>query len=138
MAYISQERKAAIVPVVKAICRKYGVKGTLSVSNHRTLVLTVSQGDIDFVRNFNETCGSNHYFLAQGWRPCTDNHISVNPYHFQSHFSGRALEFLNEVHEAMKGSEYFDKSDIQSDYFHVSHYIDINIGRWNRPYALVK
>jgi hypothetical protein len=137
MAYCSQERKAAIAPVVKAICRKYGVKGTLSVSNHRTLVLNVSQGDIDFVRNFNETCGSNHYFLAQGWRPCTDNYISVNPYHFEKHFSSRALNFLQEVLSAMNNGNH-DNSDIQSDYFDIGWYVDVNIGRWNRPYALCK
>jgi hypothetical protein len=31
-----------------------------------------------------------------------------------------------------------DRSDIQSDYFDVGWYVDINIGRWNKPYALVK
>jgi hypothetical protein len=62
----------------------------------------------------------------------------VNPYHYKSHFSGRALEFLQEVIPAMYGPDYFDHSDIQTDYFHCSHYIDVSIGRWNSPYALVK
>jgi hypothetical protein len=62
----------------------------------------------------------------------------VNPYHYEKHFSGRALEFLSEVIPAMYGPDYFDHSDSQSDYFHCSHYIDVSIGRWNRPYALVK
>jgi hypothetical protein len=29
----------------------------------------------------------------------------------------------------------FDKSDSQTDYFHVGHYVSFNIGRWNRPYV---
>jgi hypothetical protein len=61
----------------------------------------------------------------------------VNPYHFKDHFSGRALEFLKEVHIAMMVGNH-DNSDIQSDYFDVGWYVDINIGRWDRPYALVK
>jgi hypothetical protein len=34
-----------------------------------------------------------------------------------------------------------DRSDIQSDYFDVGWYVDVNIGSWNRPYeveALIK
>jgi hypothetical protein len=138
MAYISQERKAQIAPVVRAICKRYGIKASLAINNHRTLVLNIGQGDIDFVYNFNKTCSSQHHFVAQGWKPVTSGNLSVNPYHFQNHFSGRALDFLKEVYTAMKGLDYFDESDIQSDYFHVSHYIDINIGKWDRPYALVK
>ena len=48
MAYVSQELKAKLAPTIKAICKKYGVKATLSVRNHSSLVLTVKQGSIDF------------------------------------------------------------------------------------------
>jgi hypothetical protein len=137
MAYISQERKAQIAPVVKSICRKYGVKGTLSVNNHRTLVLNVSQGDIDFIYNYNKTVGEYNRSLNKVMEQNTSGSISVNPYHFQKHFSGQALNFLKEVYAAMMVGNH-DRSDIQSDYFDVGWYVDINIGRWNRPYALVK
>jgi hypothetical protein len=30
----------------------------------------------------------------------------------------------------------WDKSDIQTDYFNVGWYIDVNIGKWNKPYTL--
>jgi hypothetical protein len=29
-----------------------------------------------------------------------------------------------------------DRSDIQTDYFDVGWYVDVNIGRWNKPYIL--
>jgi hypothetical protein len=32
----------------------------------------------------------------------------------------------------------WDKSDIQTDYFDVGWYIDVNVGRWDKPYALVR
>jgi hypothetical protein len=74
--------------------------------------------------------------VARGFKPNTSGYESVNPYHYDKHFSGPALDFLSEVIPAMYGPDYFDESDIQTDYFHCSHYIDVSIGRWNRPYAL--
>lgn len=137
MAYMSQERKAQIAPVIKAICKKYGIKASLAVHNHSTLVLNVAQGNIDFIKNFNDVCSKNHYFIAKGWQPVTSKYLSINPYHFKDHFDGRALNFLKEVHTAMmKGNH--DNSDAQADYFDVGWYVDINIGRWDKPYALIK
>jgi hypothetical protein len=138
MAYMSQEHKAKLAPTIKAICKRYGIKATLAVRNHSTLMLTIKQGEIDFIGNSNQVCGNDHYQVAQGFKPNTSGYESVNPYHYRSHFSGRALEFLQEVIPAMYGPDYFDHSDSQSDYFHCSHYIDVSIGRWNSPYALVK
>jgi hypothetical protein len=116
MAYMSQEHKAKLAPTIKTICKKYNIKASLSVHNHSTLVLTVKQGDIDF----------------------GDDRIQVNPYWYHEHFTGRAKDFLSEVVPAMYGPDYFDHSDAQTDYFHCSHYISVNIGKWNAPYALVK
>jgi len=63
---------------------------------------------------------------------------NVNPYWFQEHFDGKALEFLSEMMDALKGDKYFDHTDIQTDYFHCSHYVEIKIGRWDTPYILTK
>lgn len=141
MAYMSQERKSQIAPVVKAICKKYGVKASLAVRNHRTLVLNVTQGDIDFIENYIETDRNKSYakYMSQDQIDSLRKNraLDVNPYHYKDHFSGRALQFIKEVHTAMmKGNH--DNSDIQTDYFDVGWYVDINIGRWNKPYALVK
>ena len=138
MAYMSQEHKAKLAPTIRAICKRYGIRATLAVRNHSTLMLTIKQGEIDFIGNSNQVCGNDHYQVARGFKPNTSGYESVNPYHYKSHFSGRALEFLQEVIPAMYGPDYFDHSDSQSDYFHCSHYIDVSIGRWNSPYALVK
>ena len=138
MAHMSQEHKAKLAPTIRAICKRYGIRATLAVRNHSTLMLTIKQGEIDFIGNSNQVCGNDHYQVARGFKPNTSGYESVNPYHYRSHFSGRALEFLQEVIPAMYGPDYFDHSDSQSDYFHCSHYIDVSIGRWNSPYALVK
>ena len=44
-------------------------------------------------------------------------------------------ESANELHDAMKGEDFFNHDDIQSDYFHRSHYVDINVGKWDQPYV---
>jgi hypothetical protein len=48
MAYMNQETKHKIAPKVKKILDSYNLKGTLSVSNRSTLVLTISSGKINF------------------------------------------------------------------------------------------
>ena len=48
MAYVSQEMKSELAPVIKTILKKYGMKGSLAVRNHSTLVLNLKSGKIDF------------------------------------------------------------------------------------------
>ena len=125
MAYMSQEKKAKIAPAVKAILKKYNVKASLAVRNHMTLVLNVKQGPIDFIKDF----GNPEDAAKFG--------IQVNPYWYHEHFVGESKKFLTEVITAMNDGNH-DRSDIQTDYFDVGWYVDVNIGQWNKPYALEK
>jgi hypothetical protein len=125
MAYMSQEKKAKIAPAVKAILKKYNVKASLAVRNHSTLVLNVKQGPIDFIKDF----GNPEDAAKFG--------IQVNPYWYHEHFTGESKKFLSEVITAMNDGNH-DRSDIQTDYFDVGWYVDVNIGQWNKPYALEK
>jgi hypothetical protein len=136
MAYVSQEMKAKLAPTIKAICKKYNVKASIAVRHHSSLVLNIKQGAIDFLGNYNSVCGSKPRPDHLPFQPATKS-IDVNTYWYQEHFSGMAKAFLDEMVVAMKGPDFFDHSDIQSDYFHLSHYIDINIGQWDKPYTYV-
>ena len=127
MAYYNQSRKKEAAPKVKALLKKYGLKGTLSVENHMTVVLTISSGDLDFISNYNETVR-----LPRGDHKSA-NYISVNPYHYTSHFSGECLNFLVEVMAVLNEGNH-DNSDIQTDFFDVGFYVDIKIGKWDKPY----
>lgn len=137
MAYMSQEKKAKIAPKVKAICAKYGVKGSLSIRNHLALCLTIKSGTIDFIGNSNKVCGADFYQVSRGFKPNVSGYDDVNPFHFKDHYDGKALKFMTEVFAALNEGNH-DRSDIQSDYFDVGWYVDVNIGKWNQPYALVK
>lgn len=134
MAYMSQERKAKIAPVVKSILKRYGMKGSLAVSNHSTLVLNIKSGPLDFISNFNETVEARPGAFRLG-SPAKDA-LQINNYWYQEHFSDKViLKFLDEVLAAMNNGNH-DRSNAQVDYFDVGWYVDVNIGKWNKPYIL--
>lgn len=131
MAYMSQERKKEIAETVKPILKKYGVKGTFGVDNHSTLVLTLKSGKIDFKKDLVLTD------LFHGRNPAESYYMSVNPYWYQDHFSGKARKFLKEIIPLLNKGNH-DNSDISTDYFDVGWYVDVKIGKWNKPYILEK
>ena len=142
MAYMNQEMKAKITTLLKPILQKYGVKGSLSVRNHSTICLTVKSGKIDFVENYIKTDAekpyAKHFSEDQVAYIRKNQSIDVNPYWFQDHFTGKAKAFLTEAFRALKGANWYDRSDAQVDYFDTAYYVDINIGKWGKPYELQK
>ena len=135
MAYMNQESKAVVNAALKPILKRYGVKGTLSVRNHSTLVLTIKSGRIDFIGNMNRVCGGDHYQVSRGFTPAKD-YVDVNPYWYHQHFDGDAKAFLAEALKAMKSAGWYDESDAMTDHFDIAYYVDINVGRWNKPYTV--
>lgn len=135
MAYMSQERKAQIAPKVKAILKKYHLKGSLSVDHRSTLVLTIKSGVIDFISNFNKTCDADPYIQAMGRSFVAKDYIDVNVYHFDKHFTGQARKAIEELYKAMMVGNH-NNSRIEVDYFDVGWHVRICIGRWNKPYTL--
>lgn len=128
MAFISQQDKARLSPRIKAVLAKYGLKGTLSIRDHRTLALNVKAGAIDFIGSLN----ADRFFE----NPHNLTHVSVNPYWYHEHFNGKARQALSELIAAMNDGNH-DNTDIGTDYFDVGWYVDINVGRWNQPYELL-
>ena len=135
MAYVSKEMKAKIAPVIRALCKEYGVKATLAVKHHSTLVLNIASGPIDFIGNSNRIAKATAERRGQVFYPST-TYEQVNVYWINDNYDGVAREFLTRAYEALKGPDFFDESDAQVDYFHRSHYQDINIGRYNKPYEV--
>jgi hypothetical protein len=125
MAYVSQELKSKLAPQIKAICKKYGVKASLAVRNHSTLALNIKSGKIDFISDYGNSDDARKFG------------IQVNPYWYKDHFTGKSKAFLSEVIPAMNDGNW-DKSEIQYDYFNVGWYIDVNVGKWNKPYVFTK
>lgn len=117
MAYVSQDLKKRLTPGIKNVLNAYGMKWTISVNNHSTLVVTVTSGDIYFPAYNNTNCyplGFNEYWIK-------DNHEGIQ------------RDFLLDLREAMMKWNW-DNSDSQSDYFDKGWYISIRIGSWNKLY----
>ena len=115
MAYISQKDKKELAPAIKSVLKEYGMKGSIAINHHSSLVVNLQSGPIDF--------------------EMPDGHTSVNVYHIENQYTGVAKDFLVKLLVAMKGNKWFDKSDIMTDYFHTAYYNDINVGKWNKPYV---
>ena len=122
MAFVSKEDKANLAPGIKAVLAKYKVKGSISVRHNSTLVVKVTKGELDFSE-----------YMMRGEYP--RNYIEVNEYWMDEHYSGIVLQFMAEMIAAMKGADFFDHSDSSTDYFYRSHYVDLNIGTWVKPYV---
>lgn len=136
MAYVTEEiiNKARIA--LKALNKQYGVKATLSGKGSSSLGLTIAEGSIDFIGNY---CN-----VVQRERSLRDvasvvkqtqefGSINVNQYYLDTAFDGVALEYLQKAKEIIY-ADHWDKSDVMTDYFHCAYYVNMRIGRWNKPY----
>ena len=123
MAYMNQDKKKVIASKLKPVLKKYGVKGTLSVRNHSSIVLNVKAGKIDFFEDYGDREDAKKFG------------IQVNPYWFHDHFEGKSKQFLTEAFDALKSAGYYNNTDASIDYFDTAYYYDINIGNWKKPYV---
>lgn len=114
MAFMNQERKNQLAPAIKAVLKKYGAKGTISVHNHSMLCVTIQESP----------------FAVEG-------HDDVNYYHIDRDYTGEKEAFLSELKDAMMFGNH-NNSDIQTDYFDVGWYISISFGKWNKPHRQIQ
>ncbi len=134
MAYITAEDVKAIRNELKARYPqfKFGCKkssGSLSVD------VTIKQGPVDFIENYlaGATPGANVDYIRKSGT------LQVNPYWLDSTYSGEALTILEDIVKIVKTAPargWYDRSDIQSDYFDTAYYFHISIGEWNKPYQV--
>lgn len=133
MAFVTQEMKKELAPGIKAVLKKYGMKGSISINNHSSLVVTLQQGPLDF--SGVDARGERIFYEA------TDGnmHSQVNTYHVDKFYSGVTADFLNELVAAMKGKtsrgEWYDKTDIMTDYFDIAYYVNVNVGKFDKGYV---
>lgn len=132
MAYMNQEKKAIIKAAMDKALKARGFKYSLRVDNHMAIVCTITAGPVDFIGNFKATAGEK-FTLSPGR---SLDHLQVNLYWLEDHFSGQALEILKECSEALRAAGYYDRSDAMTDYFDTAYYMHLNIGQWDKPYKI--
>ncbi len=133
MAWMNQERKAKIVKAAKPVLAKYGMKATFRCNRH-AITCTLKSGSIDFIAEMNTDRPHN--------RPANvrqSYNFEINPYWFDEHYNdGTAKDFISEMITALQAGDYYDRSDISTDYFDTAYYYNLKVGDWNKPYTLTK
>lgn len=133
MAFMSQENKKRKEAALKTIIPK-SWRWSLAVDHHSTLVLTIWEAPVDLIAAINKRASETYrpeFFAAR----VRENHAQVNHYVLSNQFEGATLELFEKIKAAcMEGNH--DRSDIQSDYFDVGWYFQIDIGRWNKPFVV--
>tara|TARA_R100000655_G_scaffold48373_1_gene85796 strand:- start:63 stop:509 length:447 start_codon:yes stop_codon:yes gene_type:complete len=143
MAYISQEEKKELLPGIKKVLKTYGMKGTVSIRHHSTLIVTLSEGELDLIKVENDLRRERHARNPYLDLYLVDGHTFQQSYHHLGKFVelGEHLvhNFYQNMFKAMKGDKWFDKSDIMTDYHHIAYYCYIDVGRSKlKPYICTK
>lgn len=137
MAYMNQTKKQTIANSLKPIFKKYGLKATLAVDNHSTLVINISKGKHDFIKNYNQTLKTRP-IPTEYSNEYTEKYMDVNTYWYMEQFSGECKQILDEIiTTANNTGKNYNNSDLMSDYHDVGFYLDVNIGKWNKPYEII-
>jgi hypothetical protein len=141
MAWVQKDTVTKVREALKALNKEYGMKTTVSGTNSSSLKVRIISGKIDFVQNrldmlegdmrYSEEEKANHRLYLTKF----NSGMQVNHYWLDTSFSGIALEYLEKV-KAIMSVDHWDKSDIQSDYFNCAYYMNIDIGKWDKPYEL--
>lgn len=124
MAYMSQEKKSKIAAALKSVVPT-SWKYSLAVRNHSTIVMTVASAPFDLLAAFKPAFGCD--------KPPT--YLSVNTHHIGTHCQDECLaEVLQKIADALNLDNH-DNSDLMTDYFDVGHYVELTIGRWDKPFV---
>ena len=103
---------------------KFSVRG----QHYTSVNVDILKGTADFAPDMRDPKYEqvNQYYIDQGWN-------KANAY------------VLNKIKEIIKtapanakgGRVWYDKSDIQCDYFDTAYYYHIAVGKWDKPYELI-
>jgi hypothetical protein len=136
MAYVTTEIITKARASMKVLNKEYGMKSALSGKGSSTLRLCILEGCIDFVDNYwdvNQFKDTGHLY-QENIRLSAN--IKTNHFHLHRSFSKESLVYLEKAKAILK-DDHWDESDAMIDYFSCSFYIDIEIGKWDKPYKLV-
>ena len=137
MPSFSQQDKKTIAPKIKALAQEYGVKCSLSVRHHTTVVLTVSAGELDFVSDYNKSLAEQNKTREPDRKHnlVTDGYIDICKNTIEEDFTGKCKAFLVLARQILMSVNYYEESNPIDDYYRVAYYIEIDVGRYNKPYV---
>ncbi len=112
MAYVSKEKmKQVREDLKKEFPTKQGWKFSIKKRDYAVVDVAIMKSPFDFETEY----------------------MQLNQYCLEEDFSGEKRKELEKVLDIINEGN-FDKSDVMTDYFHVGFYINLSIGRWDKPY----
>jgi hypothetical protein len=122
MAFMDQAKKKVIAEELKKVVPK-DWKYSLSVHNHSSITMTIKSAPIDLIG------------LHKNLHESVKGHVQLNDFYLDRAYDGELLETMIKIKNALNTGN-FDKSDSQTDYFHVGFYSHMHLGRWDKPFMV--
>jgi hypothetical protein len=115
MAYVSPEKMEKVKCSIREAYPYF--KWSISKEHHSTIRVTLLESDYDFSGYLNgqKYESVNHYWM----RDCKDENVK---------------NLFTDVLKIIKSDDFYDRSEPMTDYFDVSYYISLSIGRYDKPY----
>jgi len=136
MAYIAQEGKAKIMAALKAVMPK-GWKYSVAIRDHSVVVLTIAQAPIDLIAQINAKNAKEATGRGENLYRVIDGYVQLNHYYLETAFEGEALEVMEAAKKALYSADYYDDSDPQTDYFNCAYYVQMQVGKYDKPFKYV-
>ena len=135
MAYITT---AEVKEIRIALKKEFGSDFKFSVARRSgglAVKVAIIAGTVDFSALWEGKAESDYGY----------GYFSVNPYYIDEARYGANAALFTKIVEIIKtapakaegGEAWFDESDSMTDYFHTAFYFDVEVGKWDKPYAQV-
>jgi Large polyvalent protein associated domain 29 len=140
MAYMSTEHAARIRADLKdAFPARDGWKLSVAKSDSNGIDVAILAGPVEFVAwDFDAYARDDTARTMQEAKERGATRVvtagQVNEYWHHEHFTPESSAVLARL-IGIVAKEHWDKSDIQTDYFHCAFYMHFQIGRWGKPYV---
>ena len=121
MAYMSKEHAATIRKNLKVAYPH--IKFSVSIHHSMSINVCIMESPLSIADIIGNDKMVNVY----------NNHYDINHYYLHEYASSDLLKGIYEI--INEGN--FDESDSQTDYFHVGFYVNMSIGKWDKPYKQV-
>lgn len=130
MAYMNQEKKAAIAAALKEVV-PVGWKYSLAVRHHSAIVMTILAAPVDLIDEANKR--DRRIAERRGEPPSViTGNYEVNPHSLRPETTP-SDEALAAILAVLNIGNY-NKSDVMIDYHDVGHYVELHVGRWDKPF----
>ncbi|MGL6229354.1 MAG: hypothetical protein ACRC3J_09135 [Culicoidibacterales bacterium] len=121
MAFVSKELKAKIATKLKTVVPKDWKYSLAVVDGKMTIQMTIASAPVDLINERKHNVA--------------DGYFTVNQYRPEFDYTGDTLAVIKSILEVLNLDNH-NNSDVQSDYFDVGHYVDLRVGKYEKPFTV--